>query len=110
MADSREFLTVLHCSKSLETALQGDRDVVYFLHREGFISGEMCDDILNPRSLLTAAEKAGQLVTRIRNRVELSAEEYHKLVEHLGQNRRKYGSIMDILDKEYAICDAITGS
>lgn len=103
MAESREFLTVLNCSKSLETALQSDRDVVHFLHREGFILGDMCDDLLNPRSLLTAAEKAGLLVTSIRNRVKLGAQKYHRLVEYLGQNRRKYGNIVDILEREYAV-------
>ena len=101
MAGSKEYLTVVHCSGSLETALKDDRDVVYYLHREGFITGDMCDQVLNPKSLLSAAEKAGQLVTKIRDRVRLSVQEYHKLVGHLSQNRRQYGSIVDTLNTEY---------
>ena len=68
MAESnKEFLTVVHCSCSLETALKDDRDIVYYLQREGFITADMCDQVLNPRSLLIAAEKAGQLVAKIRD-------------------------------------------
>ena len=90
-----------NCSGPLETALKGDRDVVYYLNKEGFISDDMCDQVLNPRSLWTADEKAGQLVTKIRDRVKLSAQEYHKLVGHLSQNMRQYGSIVDTLNTEY---------
>ena len=102
MADSKEYLSLRNCSGSLETALKGDRDVMYYLNKEGFISHDMCEDLLNPRSLLTAAEKAGQLVAKIRDRVKLSAQEYHKLVGHLSQNRRQYGSIVDTLNTEYS--------
>lgn len=92
----------MKCSRPLERALQSDRDIVYFLNYEGFITQEVCDDVLNARSLLTSAQKAGQLVTGVRNRVSLSPQGYHILVEHLGQNKRRYGSIVDILEREYA--------
>ena len=32
----------------------------------------------------------------------MSIQEYHKLVGHLSQNRRQYGSIVDILNTEYS--------
>ena len=101
MAESnKEFLTVVHCSCSLETALKDDRDIVYYLQREGFITADMCDQVLNPRSLWTAAEKAGQLVAKIRDRVK--HREYHKLVSHFSQNWRQYGNIVDILNTDYS--------
>ena len=102
MADSKEYLSLRNCSGPLETALKGDRYVVYYLNKEGFVSDDMCDDLLNPRSLLTPAQKAEQLVAKIRDRVKWSAQEYHKLVGHLSQNRRQYGSIVDTLNTEYS--------
>ena len=101
MADSIEYLSLRNCSGSLETALKGDRDVVYYLNKEGFISDDMCDDLLN-HSALTPAQKAGQLVAKIRDRVKLSNQEFHKLVGHLSQNSRQYGSIVDTLNTEYS--------
>ena len=109
MADSKEYLSLRNCSGPLETALKGDRDVVYYLNKEGFISDDMCDDLLN-HSALTPAQKAGQLVAKIRDRVKLSAQEYHKLVGHLSQNRRQYGSIVDTLNTEYSRLGASANS
>ena len=102
MAVSREFLTIKQCSASLETALQSDRNIVYYLNRKGFITDEMFQDLVNPRSMLSASQKAGQLVVRIRNRVKLSPKDYHKLVAHLRQSGKQYSSIMEILDREYS--------
>lgn len=96
-----EYRTIVNCSRYLETALKFDRDVVYFLNCEDFITQEVCDDVLHGRSMLTSAQKAGQLVTGIRNKVSLSPQYYSKLVEYLSQDRRKYGGIVDILDREY---------
>lgn len=61
----------------------------------------MSERVLDPLTLLSAADKAGLLVPRIRDRVKLSCQDYHKLLEYLRLNWRKHGSIVDILDKEY---------
>ena len=93
---------MVSCTKPLETALRSlDRDLVHFLHREGFITPEVLDDVLNPR-LLSGYQKAGELVASIRNKVELSAQNYHTLMNHLRQSGKQYGSIVDILDREYS--------
>ena len=103
MAESPEYRTVVSCIKQLETALfRSDRDVVHFLNQEGFITQEVHDDVLNPRSMLTDHQKAGELVSWIRMKVELSAQNYHALVKHLGQSGKHYESIVDILDNEYS--------
>ena len=105
-----EFRTVVSCTEQLETALRSiDRDIVHVLHREGFITQEVCDDVLNPRSMLNDHQKAGALVTGIRNKVELSAQNYHTLVNHLRQSGKQYGSIVDILDREYGRQEKIPG-
>ncbi len=92
----------MSCANELETALRSiEREIVHFLHREGFITQEVHDDVLNPRSLLTDDQKAGVLVTGIRNRVELSAGSYHTLLNHLRQRGKHYASIVGILDEEY---------
>ena len=103
MAESKEFLTVKHCSSALNTALRSiDADTVFFLNNEGFISNSMCNQVLNPTAILSKEQKAILLVTSIRDRIEGSAQEYHKLVGHLSQNRRQYGSIVDNLNIEYS--------
>ena len=93
----------MSCTQPLETALRAfDRDIVHFLHREGFITQEVHDDVLSPRSMLNGHQKAGELVTGIRNRVELSAQHYHTLVDHLRQSGKQYESLVGILDREYS--------
>ncbi len=53
------------------------------------------DDVNNP---LSASEKAGLLVTGIKNKVKLNSENYYQLMRYFHQ---MYGDIADILDKEY---------
>ncbi len=92
----------MSCTKQLETALlRSDRNIVHFLYREGFVTQEVHDEVLNPR-LLNDHQKAGELVTGIRNKVELSAQDYHTLLNHLRQSGKHYGSIVNILDEEYS--------
>ena len=100
MSDSEEYRTVVKCTKQLEIALQSDRDIAHFLHQEGFVTEEVYDDVLNPRSTLTDHQKAGKLVTAIRNKVELSAQDYHTFVNHLRNNKINKTIVM-ILDEEY---------
>ncbi len=50
--------------------------------------------------MLFEDEKAGLLVTGIKDKVELNPKNYHKFVEHLRQNRRLYRDIMEILNDE----------
>ena len=87
--------------EQLETALRSDRQIVHFLYREGFIHQNLRDDVMNPRSMLDEHEKAGVLVTRIMDRVKLSAHNYHTLLEHLRQRGKSYESIVKILNREY---------
>ncbi len=79
-----------------------DRDIVHFLHREGFITQELHDEILNPRSMWTDHQKVGELVTGVRNKVKLSAQDYHTLLDHLRPSGKHYRGIVDILDAEYS--------
>ena len=63
MSDSPELKAVRRCTSHLETALKGfDRELVHFLKGEGFFTEEVHDDLLNPRSMLTDAQRAGELV------------------------------------------------
>ncbi len=43
------------------------------------------------------SEKAGLLVTGIKNKVKLNPKNYHKLIRHFHQDTRMYGDIADIL-------------
>ena len=90
------------CIKPLEIALRAfDAEVVHFLHQEGFITQEVHDDVLSPRSMLNGHQKSRELVTGIRNKVELSAQSYHTLVHHLRQSGKQHANLVGILDREY---------
>lgn len=100
MSESLEYKTIVSCAKQLEIAFSSlDRNLVHFLNQEGFITQEVCDDILNPRSTLTNREKAGELVTGIRKKVELSAPKYHSFLNYLCQRGKQYEDIVNILAK-----------
>ena len=101
MTDSKEYSTVVNCMKQLEIALKSDRYIAQFLLQQGFITQELYDEVTNPKSNLTETEKAGMLVTAIRNRVELNPRNYHKVVDHLHQNIIRHKDIVEILDQEY---------
>ena len=102
MAKSREYTTIINCTEKLEIAFRPvDRSIVHFLHREGFITQEVHDDVLN--STLSDHKKAGELVTGIRNKVELDTKNYHDFVTYLRRSGKQYyRSIVKILDKEYS--------
>ncbi len=93
-----EYKTILRCIEELELALKSDGDILNFLDREGFIKPNVYDKVKNPISLLSDAEKAGLLVTGIKDKVKLNPKNYHKLMRHFHQDRKMYG---DILDEEY---------
>ena len=75
---------------------------MHFLHREGFITNEVHDEVLKARSMWTDHQKAGELVTGIRNKVEVSAQNYHTFLNHLRQSGKQYESVVNILDEEYS--------
>ncbi len=92
-ATMSEYKTVLQCTEELEIALESDRAILNFLDREGFIRPSIYEDVSNPKSLLSASEEAGLLVTGIKHKVRLNPKNYHKLMRHFHQDRR----IMEIL-------------
>ncbi len=98
---SEEYVTIVQCTEKLEIALESDKAILNFLDREGFIKPNIYEDVNNPKSMLSASEKAGLLVTGIKNKVKLNLKNYHKLIRHFHQDRRLYGDIADILDEEY---------
>ena len=101
MAESKEYSTIVKFSRKLEIALKSNRDIAQFLHEQGLLTTDDYDVVSSPTSRLSPAEKSSILVTAIRDRVELNLRNYHKLVNHLRQNIKRYGDIIEILDKEY---------
>ena len=101
MAESKEYSTIVKCSRDLEIVLEeSNKDIAKFLFQQGFISKERHDEVINPKSLLTGADKASMLVTTIRNRVELNPRNYHKVVDYMRQNII-FRDVVAILDAEY---------
>ncbi len=92
---------IVQCTEELEIALESDKAILNFLNREFFIKPNVYEDVNNPKSLLSASEKAGLLVTGIKNKVKLNPKNYHKLMRYFHQDRGMYGDIADILDNKY---------
>ena len=96
-----EYTTLVNCTDELETALHSDKAILNFLNREGFIKPNIYNDVNNPKSLLSDDDKAGLLVTGIKNKVKLNPKNYHKLMRYFREDRKMYGDIADILEEEY---------
>ena len=96
--ESNEYATLDSCSDKLEIALTGDRGILHFLKQEGY---NIPDDVSNPKSMLSSQEKAGLVVTAIKNKVSLNSRNYQKLLDHFHSNERVYGDIITILEQAY---------
>ena len=96
---SLEYRTLVNCTKQLELALYKDRDIAHFLHKNGLITQETVNN--DPQFNVSSRQKAGLLVTEIKNKVCLNSENYHKFVQHLRENERQYKDILCILIEEY---------
>ena len=104
MSNSPELEAVRKCTPDLETALKvPDRNLVHFLEYEGFFSDDVHDDILNPRSMLTEMERAGELVKWIKNRVKQDPGSFHILLHCFKQSVALYKPIVNKLSAEYRI-------
>ena len=102
MEESVEFKTVKRCTVALETALKGlDRNMVDFLNQNGFITDDVCDQVLSTKTLLSPADKAYGLVKGIRNRVMQDKESYFVLVGGLTQGGVLYKPIVTMLAEAY---------
>ncbi len=84
----------------LEIAFTGDRDILHFLEQEGY---NIPDDVSNPKSMLSDQERAGFVVTAIKDKVSLNSRNYQKLLDHFHDNDRErvYGDIITILEQAH---------
>lgn len=102
MAHQIELNTLEKCTSQLETALRGlERELVHFLKDECFILEDVRDDVLDARSMLDKADKAGELVKWIKNRVKQDPESYYTLVDRLKQGGKLYAPIVRKLEEEH---------
>ena len=100
MSDSIELNTVKQCTSELEGAgLERDRDLIHFLNREDFMHDREQEDILNPRSLLSEDQKAGEIVKWIKHRVQQDPSSYHKLIRQLSACEQRYQPIVKKLEE-----------
>ena len=79
-----------------------ERDLVHFLTTEGFIIEAVRNEVLDPCSSLDEAEKAGELVKRIKNRVKQDPQSYDILICQLKEGGNHYRPIVKTLEEEYA--------
>ncbi len=101
-SESKEYLTIVKCASQLATALHSDRDIAHHLRANGFLPGKIYDDVMDPRSMCSASDKADELVNGIRRGVEQSPTYFHKLVDSLRNKEGKYKDILEIIEKTYS--------
>jgi hypothetical protein len=104
MSDSHspELKALKKCASNLDTALKMlDSAFVHFLRHTGFISDNIHDEILDPQSMLTEAQRAGKLVKCIENRVSQDSASFHTLLDHFKQSGVFYEPIFKKLTTEY---------
>ena len=92
------------CSRKLELALQSDRKVLLYFLQEDVINQSLFDELSDPKSWLTAEEKAERLVREIKRVVELDSKFYHLLFQYLEaemETNAKYASVVEILRSEH---------
>lgn len=73
--------------------------MVHSLNHEGYISDEVCEDVLSSSRSDTA--KAGELVKGIIWRVKQDSTSYHKFVAKLKEFDKVYEPIVGKLEAEY---------
>ena len=71
---------------------------MHFLFQNGFISDDVRDKVLNPVSVFSEAEKVGEVVRWIKNRIKQDPTSYHVLMEKLQQCGNRYQPIMNTLE------------
>ena len=104
---SSEYITLVNCAEKIENALKSDmREIAYYLHKHGFINQDICDEIIDPKSLLSPTDKAGKLLSKIKDKAKLNPQNYHRFLDYLRQNDRMHRDIVNILDKEYKYLEA----
>jgi hypothetical protein len=98
-----ELKTLVFCTTQLEMAFAGaDRELIHFLYCENFISDSVRDTVLNPRSLLSDREKAGELVKGVKKKVKEDPRNYYTLINKLKQNQSAYYKpLLGTLEAEY---------
>ena len=99
--ESLEYVTLVRCTKQLEIALKDKRDIVHFLECNKFISRDVHEETLDPKSSLNIVDKSGRLVERIKDKIQLNPQNYYLFLNELKSNSHTYGDIIEILDSEF---------
>lgn len=99
--ESKEYTTLVQCTPKLEAQLQNDRDILHALYKVKLIGEEAYNDALNPRSMLSNAQKAGAVVRDIKRTVFINNKKYDNLLQAFNQKPEIYGGIVEILNKQY---------
>ncbi len=94
---SPEYTVIINCMDKLEIALKDNRDIVHFLERNYIINKDIHDYVLSATCPLTPLEKSGKLVEKIRDKVELNAQNFYVILTEFQSHRETYKDIIQIL-------------
>ncbi len=87
--------------KSLATALHSDGNIPHRWIPES-VTKEIYDNVIDPRSRLSASEKACDIISGIRRRVDQSPTDFHKLKGYLRENKTRNQHILKLLEETYS--------
>lgn len=98
---SAELMTLEKKTPALVIALKRpEGEVVHFLQQEGFFSEKVYKNIVASQG--DEEDKAGELVSLIKDRVKLDSTSYHTFVRQLELYGNRFQPILKILGEEYA--------
>ena len=97
---SAEHRTILICWRKVKLTLKDDPDLALFLFQNQFVKKHVYEEISNPRSMLTAEQKAEKLLAAVYDSVELNPQLFHVLVNQLRKNHW-YTYVVGVLDTEF---------
>ena len=101
MSDSVESNVLLRSTSLLERAFESESDLAHHLNKEGYLKDDDYDDVINPKTMLSRKENASILAGGIKNKVEQNPQRYHEFLKDLRLSPRKYGDVVDLLDKHF---------
>lgn len=97
---TREYLTILHCTPLLVTAVKDDVVVLSGeLLAEGLITSVNDNALRN--LMVDEAQRASKLVEFVRDKVLLNSKHYYSFIDVLNKKRSYYADILLILAEKY---------
>lgn len=100
--ESIEYIVLADNTSDLETALKDNlRPIVEQLRKEGLLKDAVYERVKDTQVNLTSLERAGMIVTSVKEYVQIEPSNYYKFISILKREERHYRDVIKILEKSY---------